>query len=100
MSTTTNDSLSKLKYPSNGTETARVVRIINPTYINPKDLIVHQAFNEEQGNRQILSTYFHNPHILSQKQIQPPKQYYNERSQSYTIPYDKNRSMQAKYGMI
>jgi hypothetical protein len=64
-----------LKSPSNCIATARIIRVINPTYSNPKDLIVHRVKD--------------NQHF---QQIYPP--------QNYPITYEKHRNIQTKYGKI
>ncbi|CAF5110007.1 unnamed protein product, partial [Rotaria magnacalcarata] len=91
ISSTTNDSSFKLKNPPNSIAKARVVRVINP-----KDMIVHRVLHNEQDHHQFTSSYFYAPQILSQKDILSPKEY-NERSQNFSIRYDKHRDMQAKY---
>ncbi|CAF3673835.1 unnamed protein product [Rotaria sp. Silwood1] len=95
--TTTNDSSLKSKNSGNGIEKARIIRVINPNYINQKDMIVHRVLQNEYDNRQSTSSYLYSPQILSQRNIQPPKQYYNERSQTYSASFDKHREVQAKY---
>ncbi|CAF3443666.1 unnamed protein product [Rotaria socialis] len=96
ISSTTNDSSFKLKNPPNDIAKARVIRVINPNYINPKDMIVHRVLHNEQDHHQFTSSYCYAPQILSQKKIPSPKEY-NERSQSFSIRYDKHRDMQTKY---
>ncbi|CAF4038614.1 unnamed protein product [Rotaria sp. Silwood2] len=95
--TTTNDSSFKSKNPANGIAKARIIRVINPNYINPKDTIVHRMLHNEHDNHQFASSYFYSPQILPQKNIQPSKQYYNERNQNYLTSFEKHREMQAKY---
>jgi hypothetical protein len=99
--TTTNDSLfNNNKNPSNCIATARIIRVINPNYSNPRDMIVHRVINNQQDDHQLASSYFNFQKVLSQKNLQAPKQYFNERSQSYSISFDKHRDIQPHYGKI
>ncbi|CAF4652958.1 unnamed protein product [Rotaria sp. Silwood1] len=94
------ESLKKFQHSAStnsAVEKARIIRVINPNYINQKDMIVHRVLQNEYDNRQSTSSYLYSPQILSQRNIQPPKQYYNERSQTYSASFDKHREVQAKY---
>jgi len=98
--TTTNDSSFYSKNPSDGIATARLIRIINPNYSNPKDMIVHRVMHNEQDNQHLAASYFNFQQMLPEKDIQSSKQYYNERSQSYTMSVEKYRDIPTKYGKI
>jgi len=96
ISTTTNESSFNSKTPSNCIATARIIRDINP-----KDMIVHRVIHNEQDDDQLASSYLnYRQNLLSQKNIQLPKQYFNERSQSYSISVDKHRDIQTQYSKL
>ncbi len=80
--TTTNDSSFNRKNPSNCIATARMIRVINS---NSKDMIVHRVLHNEQDDHQLSSSYLN---------FKSPKQYFNERIQSYSIPFENHRDIQ------
>jgi hypothetical protein len=90
--TTTNDSSFHSKTSSNCVATARIIRVINP-----KDMIVHQVTQHEQDDQQLPSSYFNVQQILSPKIIQPPKKYFNDRKQNYSVSVGKYRDIQTRY---
>jgi hypothetical protein len=93
--TTTHDSSFNSKKPSNCIATARIIRVMNP-----KDMIVHRVIHNEQDDHQLASSYLNFQQILSPKDIQSSKQYFNERSQSYSVSFDKHREIQGQYSKL
>ncbi|CAF3766777.1 unnamed protein product [Adineta steineri] len=92
--TTTNDSSFNTKIPADGIATARLIRVINPNYSNSNDMIINRVLNNEQNDHQLPASHLNFQHILMDKNIQLPKQYYNERSQSYSVAMEKHREIQ------
>ena len=103
--TTTNDSSFNQKNPSNCIATARIIRVINPNYSNPNDMIVQRVIHNQPDDQQLASSYYNFQKVLSQNSLPPPppsasKQYFNERSQSYSVSFEKNGEIQTCYGKI
>ena len=70
----------------------RLIRVINPNYSNPKDIIAHRVLPNERDSSHLTSSYYNNfqHHLL--------ERYSNERSQSYSSSMNKHREMQVHYG--
>ncbi|UJR38330.1 hypothetical protein I4U23_031000 [Adineta vaga] len=88
---TTNDSSLYMRNPTDGIATARLIRIINSNYSNSNDMIVHHVIRDDP------SSYLNYHQMLLERNIHSPKQFDNERSQSYSVSMEKHREMQTKY---
>jgi hypothetical protein len=68
-------------------------------------MIVHRVIQNQPDDQQLASSYFNFQKVLSQNSLPPPqpstsKQYFNERSQSYSVSFENHREIQTYYGKI